>query len=258
MYVQLTIESKRRCQKPTEKEFASMTEYFGKFNEYLDTKEIANRVGNYGSVFSPTVFSGARRCGNNFSQMQLFSLDFDSGVSYSEIKERAEKYDIPILFAYHTFSHSSKLEKFRIVLLHEVVETDNKAAEIIIRLLMKIFPECDARCKDVARLYCGGKNLFFYNDSERSFNIADLARSYYCYEYELEYSNYTRRIETFAKELGIETYKHCLIIERVDDTGINEINTQANMYIYIGRAEFPSFRIKKRYRDDTREVVKEK
>ena len=258
MKVQLTIEPISRKQKPTNKEIAEMTEFFGDYHSCLNLKEIAHTVGNCGKTFSPTVFSASRRCGDNFLQIQLFALDFDSGISYVEIKERADKYNIPFLFAYHTFGHSAEHEKFRVVLLHEIMVTDKTAAEIIIKLLMKIFVECDSRCKDVARLYCGGNDLFFYNEGENCFNIADLARAYYCYEYEREKSNLNKRIESFAIELQIETMNHCLMIERVNETSIDENSVQANEYIYIGRAEFSSFRIKKRYRNNIREVTRDK
>ncbi len=94
-----------------------------------------------------------------FGGMQLFTLDFDGGVSYKEVQERAARYGLPICFSYYTFSSERGKEKFRVCFLHKCWVKEKEAAEIMIGMLMKIFPECDRQCSDVSRMFYGGKGV---------------------------------------------------------------------------------------------------
>lgn len=259
MRVKLSIENRIRKEKPGTKEIIGMTDIFGALSAEKEIADIVDTISNRGTTFSPAVFNAPKRCGENFVEMQLFALDFDTGITFTEVKARADKYRIPIVFAYHTFNSSELLEKFRVVLLHECPVGNRKAAELILNILMKIFPESDQHCKDVARLYCGGKELLYYDESDPSFNIEWLVMQYYAYEYEKESSNVIKRIRNFAKSQNIFVdEKGAMAISRVHNDGIiNEIN-ESDSTIYIGGASFSSFQIKLGYRSDIRKSDKNK
>lgn len=102
----------------------------------MDFKELAHEVGECGCTFSPAVYNGKRRKENYIGQ-QLIGLDFDTGVTFTEIKERAEKYRLPILFAYKTFSYTEEYEKFRVVFALTDVITDSFTSEAATAMLIK-------------------------------------------------------------------------------------------------------------------------
>lgn len=121
-------------------------------------------VGNRGYTWCPATFGNGKRGINNFVQMQFFVLDFDYGVTWEEISGRAKYYNLPVLFAYETFS-SVNMSKFRVIFLNDIAITDKKTANVIISALMAIFPECDSSCRDVSHIFFGGKNLFYYDEN---------------------------------------------------------------------------------------------
>lgn len=83
----------------------------------MEVKEIAQLVGEKGYTFCPAIFCGGNRRIDSFEKMQIFALDFDDGISFEQVRMRAEEYHIPIAFAYHTFSSSKNSERFRVVFI---------------------------------------------------------------------------------------------------------------------------------------------
>lgn len=179
-------------------EMAKISKRISKRPVNLSLEELASYVGNDGCSFCPAVFYNGERKSDAFNEMQVFALDFDSEVTFEIIRTRAEKYDLPIAFAYHTFSSTESLERFRVAFIHECPVSNANAAKVILALLIEIFPDADGQCKDVSRMFLGGKGLIFFQ--EETFNIAGLALQYQKYEYITNYSNYSRRIKGFAKK----------------------------------------------------------
>ena len=95
---------------------------------------LADRVGNHGCTFAPAVFDGARKS-ENFMEQQLFAVDMDDGISYPTIKQRADRYHLPVLFAYKSFSWTGQHEKFRIVFAVDKPVTDAFSAQVIMKTL---------------------------------------------------------------------------------------------------------------------------
>ena len=152
-------------------------------------KTFVGLVGKEGCTFCPATFKKGkhdfryiRKSKENFEQTQLFALDFDNKtpdktVSFEEVKDRAERYDIPILFAYDTFS-SVNHDKFRVVLLNDVPVLNRKLAETMLQALHTVFPEADPSCcKDVSRMYYGGRRLLHFDDSIPEISIESLFRN---------------------------------------------------------------------------------
>ena len=77
--------------------------------------KIADLIGNKGHTWCPAIFN-EKRSKDTFKEIQLVALDFDGGISFDEVKTKAEKYMIPILFAYETFSIINK-SKLRVVFM---------------------------------------------------------------------------------------------------------------------------------------------
>ena len=144
-------------------------------------KEFVEKIALDGHTFCPATFKDGKRSKDNFEQQQLFALDFDNKdpdktVSFKDVKDRAEKYDLPILFAYDTFS-STNHDKFRVVFLNDSSIQDRRIAEAMQLALGTIFPEADSSCyKDVSKMYFGGKSYQFYDSSLPTINIESVFR----------------------------------------------------------------------------------
>jgi len=141
-----------------------------------DLHSLAEMIGDKGMTWCPGVFNGKRK-NDNFISAQIIGLDFDEGVGFDEILSRSEKYMLPILFAYETFSSINK-SKFRVVLLLSEIIADKEMYNTVIRQLMIIFPECDKSCKDASRMFFGGKNLFYYNQDQPTLDTKTLSMNF--------------------------------------------------------------------------------
>ena len=188
--------------KPNGKEIAiisnSMEEHLCRKN---NLKRLAKLIGSNGHSWCPAVFNGSRSK-DNFVSAQLIGLDFDGGISFDEVLKRSEDYMIPILFAYETFSSVNR-SKFRVVFLMEDAITDLNNFDMIIAMLMQIFPECDTSCKDSSRLFFGGKDLFYYNHDETVVDTSILQMNFelYC-KNKFGGTHYQRKLKSFYNSVG--------------------------------------------------------
>ncbi|MBR7084573.1 MAG: DEAD/DEAH box helicase family protein [Oscillospiraceae bacterium] len=174
---------------------------------------LAHRVGEQGCTFSPTVFTGTRK-NENFAEQQLFAIDVDDKVTFSEVKERADRYRLPVLFAYRSFSWSEEHEKFRVVFAVDRVITDSFTAQVIQKMLMSIFPESDAHCSDLARMYYGSnKGLLYFSEigTEISLNELVIAVNSYMYD-KYDESHYAAKIKEVYDSLGVETKRKVPVV----------------------------------------------
>ncbi len=149
----------------------NVAENYGKFS----LMEIADLVGKSGHTLIPATLKGGLK-ENNFRSIQLFLLDFDGNkdgkgidITYEEVRQRAEYYGLEIAFAYRTLScpDTPPFFKFRIAFVHDIPLPDKNLAKLMIRLLLKIFPEADKACSDLSRCFLGGKGLLDFNEGAR-------------------------------------------------------------------------------------------
>jgi len=196
MKVQVGIDNLSYKYKPDVKGMiASKRRAISNWMEDVDIKELADCVGNKGHAFVPAHLVGGMKAENCLG-MQLFGLDFDDGISFTEIQERCEQLQLPISFAYHTFSSGPKLEKFRVVFASEVLIEDFFVIRVIINMLHKIFPECDPLCKNLDRIFMGGKDLIYCDENA----TVALVQILYAFNRVLDKDrNYARAIERFCK-----------------------------------------------------------
>jgi hypothetical protein len=242
MNISVSLDGTQYQVKPDKIEIAKISKRIAKRPVNLSLEELASYVGNYGCSFCPAVFNNGERKSDAFNEMQIFALDFDSEVTFEMIRTRAEKYDLPIAFAYHTFSSTELSERFRVVFIHECPVSNAIAAKVILALLLEIFLDADRQCKDVSRMFLGGKGLICFQ--EEMFNIASLALQYQKYEYITNYSNYSRTIKGFAKKNKVALKGSYLEIDRASQLGRIEDFSEKPIYIIIGNDVKSSFFIK--------------
>ena len=157
--MKILLSTTKHKNKPTGKEIGRIKKEA--LNNMIDMSvvDIANEIGNNGRAFYPAILQGGMKR-DNFVEMQWFALDFDNGeVTFENILQIANDYGISISFAYETFSSTQENQRFRVVFQHEFPIDNVQIAEILIGMLLKIFPNSDKACKDVSRLFFGGKRL---------------------------------------------------------------------------------------------------
>ena len=153
----------------------------------------------------------------------MFALDFDNKdpnrrVSLEEVKARAKKYDLPILFAYDTFS-STDHDKFRVVFLNDVSISHRRIVEAMQLALGTIFPEADKSCyTDSARMFFGGKGLIYYDDTIPTINVESIFRGLTYFLRDTTGNHYKEKLSRFSRETGIALNKNGLLdVTMTDD-----------------------------------------
>lgn len=240
---EVCLDLKNYKEKPQDSEIAIISNRISKRIKRIDSeafKSFAETVGTGGQTFCPATFNGSR-CQENFKQSQMLVLDFDNKysnktITWEQFKARAEKYELPVLFAYDTISSSANKHKFRAVFLNDASFTDIRGAKIIQKALMTIFPEADPKSEDVSMMYFGGKKLLDADNRMPTVNIESLIRNMSIYLRD-EYgdTNYKRKIKKFAEDTGVAlNEKGLLDIAVLDDDEVSdEINKNSPNQITI-------------------------
>ena len=190
----------------------------------INMKKFALVVGRGGYTFCPATFKDGKRSKDHFEQQHMFALDFDNkdparSISFEGVRARAKECDLPILFAYDTFS-STNHDRFRVVFLNDVSIPYRKLAEAMQLALGEIFPEADPTCiKDVSKMYFGGKECLYYDDRIPMIDIETLFRSFhYCIKKNYGEKHHKEKIQRFSKKTGISlTTKGLLNISTSDE-----------------------------------------
>lgn len=240
MKAYLSLDTKSLKEKPVGKEIPVIK--YRTANNWcsLEISELANYVGNQGYTMIPAHLENGIKA-KNCTEMELFALDFDCGCSFYEIEARCKRMGLQILFAYHTFSSSIEREKFRIVFMYEQMVTDTYIMEIILAMLHKIFPECDQSCKNLDRMFFGGKELICLNTDAR-IALVQLLPLFNC---AMDVNNNSKRnVLNFCNKHKIAMFNGRAMMEsynKISVFGLNDENLEnANIHI-IGKTKKTSF-----------------
>lgn len=208
MKVHVSLDDRSYAEKPKGKEIIGVKRRCcGNWQE-IEVRELADLVGNSGHAMVPGHMVGGMKS-ENCTEMQLFALDFDDGVTFREIRERCDAYGLKISFTYHTFSSSDQCEKFRVVFVHEYLIDDLFVVRMIIGMFHKIFPECDSACKNPDRLFLGGKELI-YIDEDAHYALVQLLPVFY--ESLKNQGNLPRDLKTFCRKNHLFYLKNRLAV----------------------------------------------
>ena len=77
----------------------------------------------HGASFKPGVLFGGMKA-DNWTQQQLFGLEFDNGMCIEEAYNKVISLGIVPCFMYTTFSHKEEHHKFRMIFCNDTVITD--------------------------------------------------------------------------------------------------------------------------------------
>ncbi len=178
-------------------------------------KEFVKLVGKKGYPFCPATFRERIKSTKTFEQSQVLALYFDitdnmdSNISYDEICDRAKRYELPILFAYDSYSQifagsdNVKCTKFCLVFLLDISFTEVKEAEAVQKALMMIFPEADKSCS-VLKTYQGGNKVLYFNNIMPTLDVEWLfMKMCLCLRERHGTTNYKRKINEFTSETEV-------------------------------------------------------
>jgi len=214
MTFKVNLDYKSYDSKPKDGEVGGLSKRIGRHPKQLDSEKIRGFVGDVGldgRTFTPATFKSGERRKENFEQMQLFVLDFDNDmsgnqISFESVKERADSYNLPILFAYESFNSKNR-DRFRVALLNDAPITETRDAEVILNALVTIFPECDKGSKEINRMYFGGRKdeLLFFDDSVPKMNIVSAVTGMTSYLEDRYTTNYKRKVAEFIRDNRLAT-----------------------------------------------------
>lgn len=232
--IKVSVDGQSFQSKPTSTEAALISSRIGGQSETLECPvsiySFMQKVGKYGHSFSPATFVNGSKKIENFEQMQLLVLDFDGTVSYKDVRDRAKQYGIPLLSAYETLS-SENQDRFRAVFLNDVSITDKMAAKIYKSALMTIFPEADKTDGDISKMYYGGKNLLYYDQSLPTIDMETTLRNMtYYLRNKYGPTHYKKHVKEFAKKHKIRLNRKGLL-----DVSVAENPTESEGTFDVGK-----------------------
>lgn len=241
--IKISLDPNAYAQKPSGKEIGAISHRIANYPQKIETEEglrkFVEQVGAQGHTFCPATFSGGKRNQESFQQQQLIALDFDNEdpkktLTFDEVKSRAEYYDLPILFSYNSMTSRPEHPKFRVVFLNDISIPDRPVAAAMQMALGNIFPEADPSCcRDVSKMYFGGKRLIYYDESMPKINLERIVRSFTAYIKQAKGDkHYKEHIKRFSKKTGIglteKGYLNVSLVEDADEFGDQIHPTEAS------------------------------
>jgi hypothetical protein len=148
-------------EKPTGHKIGLVKKSVSKIKPIENIFELAEIV--LSNAFNVSEASGITE--KDWLSQQVFALDFDSGITIEEVTRRAEKNSLEINILYTTLSDTKEHRKFRVLFCLENPIREKNRAKWIQKGLMAIFPEADAACKDLCRMYYPGKSVEIINEN---------------------------------------------------------------------------------------------
>lgn len=131
---------------------------------YMTMRQVFDALVSGQSIIPARLDGGLK--GESWREQSLFLVDFDGGVSLAEAREHYEDAGLPPAFAYHTFSHSSDCEKFRLAFVVDDAICNGSARDKIMAILIALSGGADANCIDRARYFNGtDQGGEFYGDT---------------------------------------------------------------------------------------------
>ena len=213
MKVKISMDKVSLQSKPKENKIVETRERTASNWTEIELKKLAYLNGRKGHTIIPAHLQGGTKA-ENCTEMQILALDFDCGCTFSEIKNRCDSMGLNITYAYHTFSSTEEHEKFRVIFVLDVPETDTFIIKVMLNMLIKIFPECDTSCKDLCRMFFGGKELIYYDENAR---IA-LEQVLLPFLEALDTgTHYKRSLMQFASKMNITMINNNLCMGRLSD-----------------------------------------
>lgn len=154
---------------------ATKTENWIIHNNMIQTgttiENVCNYIGNgYGYTFTPNLYSNNKPSSSTFIGTSGFFLDFDLNSNPEQILNRFYELKIKPNFWYTSFSDTPEYRKFRVGILIDEILNDSITISNIFSNIFYHFP-ADNACKDSARKFYGGKEVYYLTEEPNSLEI---------------------------------------------------------------------------------------
>lgn len=216
MKVHVCLDERKYLEKPTGKEIPIIRKRVAENWMEIEMDDLAEYVSN-GYAMTPGHLVGGLKA-EHCTGMQIFALDFDSKpgeeCTFREVQEKCKEIDLPISFAYHTFSSTQESERFRVVFACENLIEDTYIVKIVLAMLQRIFPKSDAACVNLDRMFLGGKHLVHKDGNARIALVQLLFAFYTAID---GGNNFQEKVRVFGKKFNILICNNKLAM---GDTGI--------------------------------------
>jgi len=154
-----------RTSKPIKSEIGKINNNLKHRINITSATQLNDLLVNNGFSWSPAIFKDNKRKNANWLEQSIYVLDFDDGITPETVIERCKRNGIIPNLLYTTFSDSPSKRKFRAVFFLDEIINDSKDGKFIQINLMRLFPECDAMCKDLSRFFYGGLETILINET---------------------------------------------------------------------------------------------
>ncbi len=189
----LQIDSVPYTSKPKGAEIGTLKKRLSEQNPVTLTPEAFSEKVKQGYSFTPAVLIGGAKA-ENWQYQQIFGIDIDNEdktvkgkhdkikspdpLTVEQVIARCDQWGIRPALIYETFSSTPEWQKFRIIFISEKALTDRQQTANVLAGFMGIFPECDPACKNLDRLFFGGKSVLYMDGSAvlTAENISALGR----------------------------------------------------------------------------------
>ena len=112
----------------------------------IEINELADGL-SHGATFKPALLNG--RKSSDWTQQQLFALDFDHDTTIQEQLNKCKELEIYPCFGYTSFSHTEQEHHFRLVFCTDMVITDIETRNKLQNTLISIFDKSDKKITDI-------------------------------------------------------------------------------------------------------------
>ncbi len=216
--VRLNIGTTGYDHKPTQSETAAIVADLAAPNAQrcVTLTELMRLVAEQGRPFTPALLSTPKqdgkltKCNECFTSQQVFALDFDNKnekiVSLSETLKRAAELDLIPFGAYYTPSSTPERPKYRLLFCLERPVVSERDRQVVMQMLLDLFPAADQGCKDAARHFNGvtsGPAVDPLLDPTGINSIAALALAWQA-DLAMDRAHYSAKLKRFAAGFGLE------------------------------------------------------
>ena len=127
-------------------------------NQFAEMVSAPNSHTWYGGTYTNTISN------QTWTSTQVFGLDFDGGdKTPQETIHTLQANGIHPQLWYSTFTSTTDIPKYRVVLFAEKPITDIQERDLIYRGLLQMVPYADTTCKNSGRIFFGGKEAVVLN-----------------------------------------------------------------------------------------------
>ncbi|MGN1318665.1 MAG: DEAD/DEAH box helicase family protein [Lachnospirales bacterium] len=250
--LKVSLDSTQYQTKPTKDQVVYINNKICKCGTELPLDTLADYVGNKGCTFAPAIFNGRRKA-SEVKEIQLLCLDFDNKekvITFDEALNRSDRLDLPIAFAYETFS-SKNGSKFRIVFRYFEPIVNQDFYKVLINILFELFPEADSATKDWSRMFYGGKGLMTGVSNDVIYPEKLFSALYYYYGDNNKEK--VQRIKKFAANNSIALINNTFYVEygsvkTLDKPILFNIGDEKVFAIHLSESNTPT-NIRKRFSD---------